>query len=102
VPACHDAVQSSEADPTNWKAYWRQSIALNAMTKKQFRTKQSIEALEKCLSCQTLPEDKRPQIQEQLAKTKGILQRQIDEVIRLFRIFRLVIYLFFFFKDAYA
>ena len=27
VPALHDAIQSANADPTNWKAYWRQVVA---------------------------------------------------------------------------
>jgi len=43
VPACHDAMQSAEVDPTNWKAHWRQGVAIMAMQAKKFRTKQAIE-----------------------------------------------------------
>merc|ERR1711871_758222 len=35
VPAYHDSIQASKADPTNWKAYWRQALALKGMTKKK-------------------------------------------------------------------
>ena len=79
VPACHDAILSSRSDPNNWKADWRQAVALNGMSKKKFRTKQAIEALEKCLSCSTLPEDKKPEVSSLLVKTKQFLQKQDDE-----------------------
>jgi hypothetical protein len=45
VPACHDAMQSAEVDPTNWKAHWRQGVAIMAMQAKKFRSKQAIEVL---------------------------------------------------------
>ena len=54
VPACRDALLASEADPTLWKAYWRQGTALMLMTQKKFRTEQAIKAFEQCLRCQTL------------------------------------------------
>jgi tetratricopeptide (TPR) repeat protein len=79
IPACHDAIQSSNADPTNWKAYWRQAVALQGMAKKKFRTRQAIEALEKCLTCDTLTADKRPEVEAMLEKARAFLQKQDDE-----------------------
>ena len=79
VPACHDAIQAGQADPTNWKAYWRQAMALKNMAKKKFRTKQAIDALEACLGCEKLPEEKRPEVMHMLAQTKAFLQKQDDE-----------------------
>ena len=79
VPACHDAIQAGKADPTNWKAYWRQAMALKNMAKKKFRTKQAIEALEACLGCEKLPEEKRPEVMQMLAQTRAFLQKQDDE-----------------------
>ena len=34
VPANYDAAQAAEIEPTNWKAHWRQGVALSSMTKK--------------------------------------------------------------------
>ena len=76
VPACHDSIQAGKADPTNWKAYWRHALALKGMTRKKFRTKQAIDALEKCLKSKNLPDQKRPQVQEMLTQTKAFLQTQ--------------------------
>ena len=28
IPAFHDALESANIDPNNWKAYWRQGVAL--------------------------------------------------------------------------
>ena len=78
VPAYHDSIQAGTADPSNWKAYWRQALALKGMAKKKFRTKQAIDALEKCLKCEKLPDDKRPQVQDMLSQTKAFLQMQDD------------------------
>jgi len=79
VPACHDAIQASNVDPTNWKAYWRQAVALQGMAKKKFRTRQAIEALEKCLGCDTLTADKRPEVESMLQRAQAFLQKQDDE-----------------------
>ena len=78
VPAYHDSIQASKADPTNWKAYWRQALALKGMTKKKFRTRLAIEALERCLQCDNLPSERRPQVEEMLFQTKAFLRIQDD------------------------
>ena len=72
-------MQAGKADPDNWKAHWRQALALKGMTKKKFRTRQAIEALETCLKCEKLPDEKRPQVEEMLSKTKAFLRMQDEE-----------------------
>jgi len=79
VPANFDAAQAAEVDPTNWKAHWRQGVALCSMTKKTFRSKQAIEAFERCLSCGTLPEDKVAETQAALSKARQLLEQQDAE-----------------------
>ena len=75
VPANFDAAQAAEIEPTNWKAHWRQGVALCAMTKKAFRCKQAIEAFEKCLNCGTLPKNKVAETEAALAKARHLLEQ---------------------------
>lgn len=63
------------------KAHWRKGVALMAMSKRLFRTKQAIESFEKCLQCTSLPENKVSEVQNELEKSKSRLQRQEDEVL---------------------
>ena len=49
VPALYDANIAGEIDSDNWKAFWRQGVALMSMTKKSFRCKQAMEAFNKCM-----------------------------------------------------
>lgn len=79
VPACHDAMQSAEADPTNWKAHWRQGVAIMSMQAKKFRTKQAIEAFEKCAQCESLPDNKRAEVRQALNAAKARLEAQDAE-----------------------
>lgn len=76
----HDATQAAEADPTNWKAYWRQGVALMSMGKKKFRTKSAIQAFEQCLASPTLPDSKRADAIQALKSAKALLQAQDDAV----------------------
>ena len=76
VPACHDALQASTINPDNWKAFWRHGLSLMAMSKKTFRSKQAIEAFEKCLACGSLPENKRAEVAQELRKAKTRLEEQ--------------------------
>ena len=73
IPANYDAAQAASLDPTNWKAHWRQGVALISMTKKSFRCKQAIEAFEKCLSCGTLPADKVAETKQAISKSQQLL-----------------------------
>ena len=50
------------------------------MSKRQFRTKQAIEAFQKCLECKSLPEDKNKSVQNELNIAQNRLQKQEDEV----------------------
>ena len=79
VPAHYDASQAAEVDGDNWKAHWRQGVALMSMTKKKFRTSQAIGAFEACLKCSTLPADKRDEISKELSKAKARLEQQDAE-----------------------
>ena len=79
VPAMHDATQSANADPTNWKAYWRQGIALMAMAQRKFRTKQAIEAFEACLKCESLPENKKSEVMQKYQSARNRLESQDAE-----------------------
>lgn len=67
-------------DPSNWKGHWRQGVALMAMTKKTFRTKQAIDAFEKCANCETLPGNKHSEVQSALNKARARLEEQDAEV----------------------
>jgi hypothetical protein len=51
------------------------------MSKRLFRTKQSVEAFEMCLQCKSLPENKIDEVKNELKKSKYRLQQQQDEVI---------------------
>ena len=62
VPALYDANIAGEIDSDNWKAFWRQGVALMSMTKKSFRCKQAMEAFNKCMGCSTLPENKKQKL----------------------------------------
>jgi len=74
VPAHYDATQAAEVDESNWKAHWRQGVALGGMTQKSFRAKQAIAAFDRCLKCPSLPENKRAEVSAALAKAKEVLQ----------------------------
>lgn len=84
VPACHDAIQAAEVNPDNWKAHWRQGLALMSMGKKKFRSKQAIAAFEKCGNCSTLPENKREDVRKEYMKARALLEKQDAEVSGLF------------------
>eukprot|EP00605_Chrysophyceae_sp_TOSAG23-4_P002254 GSChrysophyteH1.ASY1.ANO1.2498.1 assembled CDS len=78
VPALYDANQAGELDPTNWKAHWRQGMALGGMQRKSFRAKQAIAAFEKCSKCESLPETKKAEVAAALQKARLVMQA-IDE-----------------------
>lgn len=67
-------------DSGNWKGYWRQGVALMAMTKKTFRTKQAIEAFEKCAACASLPDNKKAEVRNELNKARARMEQQDAEV----------------------
>jgi tetratricopeptide (TPR) repeat protein len=79
VPACHDATQSAEVDPDNWKAHWRVGVSIMAMAQRKFRTKQAVEAFTKCASCPNLPVDKKSDVMKQLGLAKSRLEQQDAE-----------------------
>eukprot|EP00597_Dinobryon_sp_UTEXLB2267_P013023 CAMPEP_0170122450 /NCGR_PEP_ID=MMETSP0020_2-20130122/16702_1 /TAXON_ID=98059 /ORGANISM="Dinobryon sp., Strain UTEXLB2267" /LENGTH=113 /DNA_ID=CAMNT_0010353421 /DNA_START=241 /DNA_END=582 /DNA_ORIENTATION=- len=79
VPALNDANQAIECDPNNWKGYWRKGVALMSLAKRPFRTKQAIEAFESCAVCTTLPENKKTEVQAELAKARLRMQQQDAE-----------------------
>jgi tetratricopeptide (TPR) repeat protein len=79
VPALYDATQAAEVDPDNWKAHWRQGVALLSMTKKKFRTAQAKAAFETCLKCSSLPADKREEVSRELAKASALWEKQDAE-----------------------
>lgn len=72
-----------EIDPNNWKGYWRKGVALMSMAKRQFRTKQAIEAFEACATCNTLPSTKKNEVHAEILKAKARLEQQEAEVIFL-------------------
>lgn len=71
---------ASELDPDNWKGHWRKGVALMSMAKRQFRTKQAIAAFEQCAKCSTLPENKKKDVQNELAKARARYEQQDAEV----------------------
>ena len=79
VPACRDGILSADCDPDNWKAYWRQGVSLMSMVPKRFRTKNAIEAFEKCLKTTTIPANKKPEVENLLMKARARYQRQEEE-----------------------
>eukprot|EP00944_MAST-04C_sp_MAST-4C-sp1_P001942 g1942.t1 len=79
VPACRDGILSADCDPDNWKAYWRQGVSLMSMVPKRFRTKNAIEAFEKCLKCSTIPANKKGEVEQWLSKARARYQRQEEE-----------------------
>ena len=78
VPALYDANQAEQLDPTNWKATWRQGMALGGMTRKSFRAKQAIVAFDKCLASPTLPANKKAEVQSAADKARAVM-KAIDE-----------------------
>jgi tetratricopeptide (TPR) repeat protein len=74
VPALYDANRAGELDPTNWKAHWRQGVALGGMAQKSFRAKQAIAAFDKCLTCESLPDNKRGEVQAAASKARAVMQ----------------------------
>ncbi len=50
------------------------------MSKRQFRTKQAIEAFESCRSCTTLPSNKKAEVTAELNKAKARMEQQDAEV----------------------
>lgn len=51
-----------------------------AMSKRQFRTKQAIEAFEACRKCSTLPADKKAEVANELNKARARMEQQDAEV----------------------
>lgn len=51
-----------------------------AMSKRIFRTKQAIEAFQKCAECDTLPANKKAEVASELAKAKARFAQQEAEV----------------------
>jgi hypothetical protein len=76
VPASHDALQASKVNPDNWKAHWRQGVAIMHMAQRKFRTKQAVAAFERCAECSTLPENKRAEVQQAIKGGKARLADQ--------------------------
>ena len=74
VPALYDANQAGEIDPNNWKAHWRQGLALGGMARKSFRAKQAVAAFTKCAVCETLPESKKAEVNAALQKARQVMQ----------------------------
>jgi len=79
VPACRDAMLAAEEDGSNWKAYYRQGLALMAMTPKRFRTQQAIEAFETCLKLPSLPDSSRARVTGELRKARKRSEKQEEE-----------------------
>lgn len=69
-----------ELDPENWKGYWRKGVSLMSLSKRIFRTKEAIEAFEKCARCSSLPENKRKDVQTELYKARERMAQQEAEV----------------------
>ena len=51
-----------------------------SMSKRQFRTKQAIEAFEACGQCEGLPESKKGEVATELRKARARLEQQDAEV----------------------
>jgi hypothetical protein len=68
-------------DPENWKGYWRKGVSLMALSKRLFRTKEAIEAFEKCRQCPTLPANKIKEVEGEIHKSRSRLAQQEAEVI---------------------
>jgi tetratricopeptide (TPR) repeat protein len=79
VPALNDANQATEVDPGNWKGHWRKGVALMAMTKKTFRSKQAVEAFVQCSQCASLPANQIEVVAKELQKARARLERQEEE-----------------------
>ena len=92
VPALYDATQAAEVDPDNWKAHWRQGVALLSMTKKKFRTQQAVEAFEACSKCDSLPENKKAEVSAELRKARNRFEQQEAEVCPTISLFCSVLF----------
>ena len=77
---CPFSIPAIAIDPNNWKGHWRKGVALMAMSKRQFRTKQAIDAFECCRKCSTLPADKKAEVANELAKARARMEQQDAEV----------------------
>ena len=51
-----------------------------SMAKRQFRTKQALEAFETCAACRSLPASKRNEVQNELQKARARMEQQDAEV----------------------
>ncbi len=69
-----------EIDPDNWKGHWRKGLALMAMSKRLFRTKQALQAFQDCRRCPTLPSNKVKEVENELFKAQQRLEQQEAEV----------------------
>lgn len=54
-----------------------------SLSKRAFRTKQAIEALEACYACSSLPENKKDEVLQELNKARIRLEQQDAEVTYL-------------------
>lgn len=79
VPALNDANNAIEVDPSNWKGHWRKGISLMSMAKRQFRTKQAVEAFEACKVCPSLPESMVGKVDAEIAKARNRYAQQDAE-----------------------
>ena len=80
VPGAHDAQQATKANKQNWKAYSRYAMCLLGMAPRKFRTKQAIQALQTCLECSSLPENKKSEVETGLMKARARLEQQDADV----------------------
>ncbi len=76
----YNAVLAIEIDPTNWKGHWRKGVALMSMAKRQFRTKQAIDAFTQCSECSSLPPNKKAEVANELSKARARYAQQDAEV----------------------
>ena len=63
-------------NPDNWKAHWRQGVAVMHMAQRKFRTKQAVAAFERCAACSSLPDNKRGEVQQAIQGGKARLADQ--------------------------
>ena len=58
-----------------------------SLSKRSFRTKQAIEAFQACLGCDSLPENKKSEVLQELNKAKARLEQQAAEVLNLINLY---------------
>lgn len=51
-----------------------------SLAKRQFRTRMAVKAFEDCLKCESLPENKKAEVRNELAKANRLLAQQDAEV----------------------